>query len=55
MMQCLQVLYQGRYRIHEEVASREWAMIGAIGDDSEIGEIPIQFRTEMPQVSQGEI
>jgi hypothetical protein len=30
-------------------------MIGAISDDSETGEIPIQFRVEMPQVSQSEI
>jgi hypothetical protein len=55
MLACLHVLYQGRHTIHEGVASREWALIGAIGDNTESGEIPIQYRTEMPQVSQGEI
>jgi hypothetical protein len=52
MLGCLKVLFQGRYSIREEVESREWALIGAIGDDSEIGEIPIRYRADMPQVSQ---
>jgi hypothetical protein len=55
MLGCLNALYQGRYTIREQVASREWAFIGAIGSETEVGEIPIQFRSELPQVSQAEI
>jgi hypothetical protein len=54
-LQTLNVLYQGRYTVQEEVASRELAMVGAIGNSQEMGEIPIQYRLEMPQVSEPEI
>jgi hypothetical protein len=55
MLGCLRTLYQGRYSIREEVPSREWAMVGAIGDTSQRWEIPIQYRVEMLQVSQSEL
>jgi hypothetical protein len=55
MLRVLVILYQGRYTIQEEVASREWALIGSFGDSSQSGVIPIQFRIEMPQIDQSEI
>jgi hypothetical protein len=47
MLQVLNVLYQGRYSVTEEVPTREWAIVGSFGD----GVIPWQYRLELPQAS----
>jgi hypothetical protein len=47
----LGVLYQDRCSIDEQVASREWALVGSFGD----GVIPIQCRLEPPELSFTEI
>jgi hypothetical protein len=47
----LGILYQGRYSITEEVPSREWAMVGSFGG----GQIPIQYRLPLPQMSDQEM
>jgi hypothetical protein len=47
MFQVLNVLYQGRYSVKEEVPSHEWAIVGTFGD----GVVSWQHRLEPPQVS----
>jgi hypothetical protein len=51
MTNVLGILYQNRYAIAEEVPSREWAIVGSFGG----GEIPIQYRAELPQMKQQEV
>jgi hypothetical protein len=46
---------QGRYRVVEEVPTREWALVAAFGDDDKRGFIPIQYRLPMPKVTPLEI
>jgi hypothetical protein len=47
MLQVLGILYQNRYSVTEEVPSRDWALVGSFGG----GVIPIQYRSELPQIS----
>jgi hypothetical protein len=49
MMACLYVLYQGRYTIKEALTTREWAMVGSIGDESQVGQIPEHYRAQVQQ------
>jgi hypothetical protein len=55
LMACLYTMYQGRYVIHERVATREWALVATIGDQSKVGQVPIQYRLPKPQVSPSEV
>jgi hypothetical protein len=48
-------MYRGRYRIIEEVPSREWALVASFGDDSQAGAIPTFHRFPMPKASPQEI
>jgi hypothetical protein len=48
-------MYPGRYRIIEEVSTREWALVASFGDDSQAGLIPTFYRFPMPKVTPGEI
>jgi hypothetical protein len=48
-------MYEGRYRIVEEVATREWALVAPFGDDSHAGAIPAFYRFPTPKVSPAEI
>jgi hypothetical protein len=41
---CIEILYQGRTRLSEQLSTTEWAMIGALDNDSESGEIPAYQR-----------
>jgi hypothetical protein len=47
----LYTMYQGRYGIVERVATREWALVASIGNSTTCGQIPIQYRLEMPQIT----
>jgi hypothetical protein len=47
MLGVLQILYQGRFSLTEQVASRDWALVGAFGD----GVIPWQYRLDPVQAS----
>jgi hypothetical protein len=49
MLGVLNVLYQGRYTVREEVPSKAWALAGSIGDGTQVGEIPIAYRNELQQ------
>jgi hypothetical protein len=40
----LHIMYQGRYRVVEEVPTKEWVLVAAIGDDNKRGTIPTQYR-----------
>jgi hypothetical protein len=40
----LHIMYQGRYRVLEEIPTREWILVAAIGDEDRCGVIPIQYR-----------
>jgi hypothetical protein len=51
MKQSLTTLYQGRYTITEEVATREWALVGTFGD----GVIPMHCRLPQPQKEYSEV
>jgi hypothetical protein len=44
LMACLYTMYQGRYSIVERVATREWALVASIGDNKDVGMIPIEHR-----------
>jgi hypothetical protein len=47
-------MYQGRYRVIEEVATREWALAASIGDDDRQGVVPIQYRLPETQATPNE-
>jgi hypothetical protein len=48
-------MYRGRYRIIEEVSTREWALVASFGDDSRQGAIPIHYRVPMPKALPQEV
>jgi hypothetical protein len=51
----LHAMYQGRYRVVEEVAIREWALVASIGDEQRQGAVPIQYRLPETQATPAEI
>jgi hypothetical protein len=55
LMACLYTMYQGRYDIHERVATREWALVATIGDQTKVGQVPIQYRLPDRQVNPPEV
>jgi hypothetical protein len=48
MIEGIQSMYQKRYRVVEEVPTREWALVASIGNDVIRGVIPDEFRLPMP-------
>jgi hypothetical protein len=44
IVNCVGTLYQGRLRIAECVSTRQWAMVGALGNDDVSGIIPSHHR-----------
>jgi hypothetical protein len=51
----LHIMYKGRYRVLEEVPTREWILIAAIGDENRCGMIPIQYRLPPSEATPSEI
>jgi hypothetical protein len=43
-------MYQGRYRVVEEVSTREWALVASIGNDDICGHVPDEYRLPIPTV-----
>jgi hypothetical protein len=44
-------MYQGRYRVVEEVATRAWALVASIGNDDVRGVVPDEHRLLIPLVT----
>jgi hypothetical protein len=44
LISCIYALYQGRLSLSERLQTKEWAMIGSLGDGITSGEIPRYYR-----------
>jgi hypothetical protein len=50
LINCISILYQGRYWLTEQLITREWAMAGSLGErGGASGKIPQHFRTEISE------
>jgi hypothetical protein len=49
----ISAMYQGRYRLTEQLVTQEWAMIASLGNDNEVGIIPQHRRAQTSEAAAG--
>jgi hypothetical protein len=49
----ISAMYQGRFRLMEQLVTQEWPMIASLGNDDELGIIPQHYRAQTSEAAPG--